>query len=162
LLSQLPDTTQRQRTELELQLALGGALIAATGHATDETGHAYVRAHRLCELLNDTPHLLKALWGEFVHYHVRAEVNRSHRAAEQAQLRSTEALAEARELSHPISLAFALSVACRLHFVLAEPRIVLRRAEELIALTTEHGFAFFLAMGTTYRGWTLVEAGDAQ
>ena len=30
-------------------------------------------------------------------------------------------LAEARELSHPISLAFALSVACRLHFVLAEP-----------------------------------------
>ena len=219
LLSQLPDTPKRQRTELELQLALGGALIAATGHATDETGLAYARARRLCELLNDTPHLLKALWGEFVHYHVRAEVNRSHRAAEelldlagqqndtaalvaghravgdswlhrgqlssarahlerglalydpaqqrsltvlfaenarvamlsflsltlgllgfaeQARLRSTEALAEARELSHPISLAFALSVACRLHFVLAEPRTVLRRAEELIALTTEH------------------------
>jgi predicted ATPase len=37
LLSQLPDTPKRQRTELELQLALGGALIAATGHATDET-----------------------------------------------------------------------------------------------------------------------------
>ena len=243
LLSQLPDTPKRQRTELELQLALGGALIAATGHATDETGHAYARARRLCELLNDAPHLLKALWGEFVHYHVRAEVNRSHRAAEelldlagqqndtaalvaghravgdswlhrgeldsarahlergltlydpaqqrsltvlfaenarvamlsflsltlgllgfaeQARLRSTEALAEARELSHPISLAFALSVACRLHFVLAEPRTVLRRAEELIALTTEQRFAFFLAMGTTYRGWTLVEAGDAQ
>jgi predicted ATPase len=242
LLSQLPDNPQRQRTELELQLALGGALIAATGHATDETGHAYARARRLCELLNDTPHLLKALWGEFVHYHVRAEVNRSHRAAEellylagqqndtaalvaghravgdswlhrgqldwarahlerglalydpaqqrsltvlfaenarvamlsflsltlgllgfaeQARLRSTEALAEARELSHPISLAFALSVACRLHFVLAEPCTVLRRAEELIDLTTEHGFAFFLAMGTTYRGWTLIEAGDA-
>ena len=83
LLSQLPDTPKRQRTELELQLALGGALIAATGHATDETGHAYARARRLCELLNDTPHLLKALWGEFVHYHVRAEVNRSHRAAEE-------------------------------------------------------------------------------
>jgi class 3 adenylate cyclase/predicted ATPase len=243
LLSQLPDTPKRQRTELELQLSLGGALIAATGHATDETGHAYARARRLCEMLNDTPHLLKALWGEFVHYHVRAEVNRSHRAAEelldlagqqndtaalvaghravgdswlhrgqldsarahlerglalydpaqqrsltvlfaenarvamlsflsltlgllgfanQARLRSTEALAEARELSHPISLAFALSVACRLHFVLAEPRTVLRRAEELIALTTEQRFAFFLAMGTTYRGWTLVEAGDAQ
>src|SRR5262249_13597293 len=35
-------------------------------------------------------------------------------------------------------------------------------AEELIALTTEQRFAFFLAMGTTYRGWTLVEAGDAE
>ena len=45
--------------------------------------------------------------------------------------------------------AFALSVACRLHFVLGEPHAVLRRAEELIELTTEHGFGFFLAMGTT-------------
>jgi predicted ATPase len=28
------------------------------------------------------------------------------------------------------------------------------------ALTTEQGFAFFLAMGTAYRGWALVEAGE--
>jgi hypothetical protein len=46
--------------------------------------------------------------------------------AEQARLRSTKALAEERELSHPISLAFTLA-ARRLHFVLAEPRTVLRR-----------------------------------
>jgi predicted ATPase len=71
-------------------------------------------------------------------------------------------LAEARELSHPISLAFALSVSCRLHFVLEDPRTVRHRADELIALTTEQGFAFFLAMGTAYRGWTLVEAGEAE
>ncbi|WP_247779614.1 AAA family ATPase [Bradyrhizobium sp. 170] len=243
LLFELPETPERQRTELELQLALGGALIAAKGHGAEETGKAYVRARRLCELQNDTPNLLKALWGEFVHHHTRAETNRSHRAAEellnlaarqedraalvaghravgdswlhrgrlgaarahleqglafydpaqhhsltvlfaenarvamlsflsltlgllgfadQAQARSREAVAEARELSHPISLAFALSVACRLHFVLEDPRTVRRRAEELIALTTEQRFAFFLAMGTTYRGWTLVEAGDAE
>ena len=36
------------------------------------------------------------------------------------------------------------------------------RADELIALTTEQGFACFLAMGTAYRGWTLAEAGDAE
>jgi class 3 adenylate cyclase/predicted ATPase len=243
LLSHLPDTPERQRTEIELQLALGGALIAAKGHATEETGKAYARARALCELLNDTPNLLKALWGEFVHYHVRGETNRSHRVAEelldlagrqndaailvaghravgdswlhrgqlgsarahlerglalydpaqqrsltalfaenarvamlsflsltlgllgladQARVHSSEALAEARELSHPISLAFALSVACRLHFVLEDPHTVGRRAEELIALTTEQRFAFFLAMGTAYRGWTLVEAGDVE
>jgi len=243
LLSHLPDTPERQRTEVGLQLALGGALIAAKGHAAEETGKAYARARRLCELLNDTPNLLKALWGEFVHHHVRAETNRSHRVAEelldlagrqndtatlvaghravgdsclhrgelssarahlerglalydpaqhrsltvlfaenarvamlsflsltlgllgfadQAQVRSRESLAEARELSHPISLAFALSVACRLHFVLDDPRTVRLRADELIALTTEQGFAFFLAMGTAYRGWTLAEAGDAE
>jgi class 3 adenylate cyclase/tetratricopeptide (TPR) repeat protein len=243
LLSDLPDAPERERTELELQLALGGALIAAKGHATEETGKAYTRARRLCESLNDTPNLLKALWGEFVHHHVRAETNRSHRAAEemldlagrqndtaalvaahravgdswlhrgqlvsarahleqglalykpaqhrsltvlfaenarvamlsflsltlgllgladQARARSREALAEARGLSHPISLAFALSVACRLYFVLDDWRAVRLRAEELIALTTEQRFAFFFAMGTAYRGWTLVEAGDPQ
>ena len=242
LLSSLPDTSERQRTELQLQLALGGALIAAQGHAAEETGTAYGRARRLCELLNDTPDLLKALWGEFVHYHVRGETNRSHHIAEelldlagrqndvailvaghravgdswlhrgelgparahlerglalydpaqqrsltvlfaenarvamlsflsltlgvlgfadQARIRSREALVEARELLHPISLAFALSVACRLHFVLNDACTVRQRAEELIALTTEQRFAFFLTMGTAYRGWALVEAGDA-
>jgi predicted ATPase len=80
---------------------------------------------------------------------------------DQARARSREALAEARELSHPISLAFALSVACRLYFVLDDPRTVRLLADELIALTTEQGFAFFLAMGTAYRGWTLVEAGES-
>jgi class 3 adenylate cyclase/predicted ATPase len=242
LLSHLPNAAESQRTELQLQLAIGGALIAAKGHAAEETGKSYARARRLCEQLNDTPNLLKALWGEFVHHHVRAETKLSHRAAEellelagrqndraamvaghravgdswlhrgelrlarahleqglalydptqhrsltllfaenarvamlsflsltlgllgfvdQARARSREALAEARELSHPISLAFALSVACRLYFVLDDPRTVRLLADELIALTTEQGFAFFLAMGTAYRGWTLVEAGES-
>jgi len=44
LLSHLPDTPGRQRTEVGLQLALGGALIAAKGHAAEETGKAYARA----------------------------------------------------------------------------------------------------------------------
>src|SRR5262249_51581799 len=62
LLSHLPDTPEPQGSEIEVQLAVGGALIAATGHATEETGRAYARARGLCELLNDTPNLLKALW----------------------------------------------------------------------------------------------------
>jgi class 3 adenylate cyclase/predicted ATPase len=242
LLSYLPSTAESQRTELQLQLAIGGALIAAKGHAAEETGKSYARARRLCEQLNDAQNLLKALWGEFVHHHVRAETKLSHRAAEellelagrqndraamvaghravgdswlhrgelrlarshleqglalydptqhrsltllfaenvrvamlsflsltlgllgfvdQARARSREALAEARELSHPISLAFALSVACRLYFVLDDARTVRLLADELIALTTDQGFAFFLAMGTAYRGWTLVDAGEA-
>ena len=87
LLSHLPDTPGRQGTETELQLALGGALIAAKGHAAEETGKAYARARRLCELLNDRPNLLKALWGEFVHFHVRGETDRSHRIAVAGQRR---------------------------------------------------------------------------
>jgi predicted ATPase len=79
---------------------------------------------------------------------------------DQAKLRGGEALVEARGLAHPISVAFALSTACRLYFVLRDSRMVRQLAEELIALTTEHRFAFFLAMGTTYRGWALLETSD--
>jgi class 3 adenylate cyclase/predicted ATPase len=242
LLSHQPESTESLGTELQLQLGLGGALIAAKGHAAEETGQAYARARRLCDLLNDQHNLLKALWGEFVHHHVRAETQLSHRAAEelldlakrqkvgaavvaghravgdswlhrgelrlarahlelglalydptqhrsltilfaenarvamlsflsltlglqgfadQARERSSEALAEARQLSHPISLAFALSVACRLYFVLDASRTVRLLADELIALTTEQGFSFFLAMGTTYRGWTMIEGAES-
>jgi class 3 adenylate cyclase/predicted ATPase len=241
LLRALPDGPDRQRAEIELRLALGGALLAARGHASEEMGKSYARARYLSELLGDTPNLLKALWGEFVHHHVRAETARSHRAAEkllhlaeaqndtaamvaghraigdsllhlghfgrarthlehglilydpvehrpltllfaenakvailsflsltlailglpdQAKLRSGEALAEARGSAHPISVAFALSTACRLYFVLRDSHMVRQLAEELIALTTEQRFTFFLATGTTYCGWARVETGD--
>jgi predicted ATPase len=82
LLRALPDAPDRQRTEIELRLALGGALQAARGHASEEMGKSYARARYLSELLGDTPNQLKALWGEFVHHHVRAETAASHRAAE--------------------------------------------------------------------------------
>lgn len=242
LLRHLPDSAERDRQELKLQLALGGALIAVNGYAAEWIGTTYVRAHQLCEKLRDTPSLYRALWGEFVHHHVRAETDRSHRAAtellrlaerehdktgqmaghramgdsllhlgrpvaarehlemgvtlsdtlerrsitslfaedarvaslsflslglavlgfvDQALARDGETLREARSLSHPISLAFALSTACRLHSVLRNERVVGQLAEELIALTTEQSFAFFLSAGTISRGWALLEEGES-
>jgi predicted ATPase len=46
--------------------------------------------------------------------------------------------------------------------VLNDVCTVRQRAEELIELTTEQRFAFFLTTGTAYRGWALVEGGDAE
>ena len=66
-----------------LQLALSGALIAVSGYAADKTGRACVRARQLGERLGDTQGLLRALSGEFVHHHVRGEMDRSHRAAKE-------------------------------------------------------------------------------
>ena len=51
LVPALPDTPERQRLELELQSALGGALVASRGIAAPETGSAYARARVLCEQL---------------------------------------------------------------------------------------------------------------
>ncbi len=48
LLSALPDTSERTREEIEIQLALGIPLIAVRGYAAAETREAFARALTLC------------------------------------------------------------------------------------------------------------------
>lgn len=66
----------------------------------------------------------------------------------QALKRSQEAMAIAQELSHPLSLAQALIADLRIHQLRREVQAAQRRAEALITLSTEQGFAFTLAWGT--------------
>jgi class 3 adenylate cyclase/predicted ATPase len=70
-----------------------------------------------------------------------------------------EALTLAQELTHPFSLAFALNMAAVVHQFRRELQLVRKRAEELITLTTEHGFALWLAFGMILRGWALTAQG---
>ncbi len=76
---------------------------------------------------------------------------------EQALKRNQEALSLAQELSHPFSLAWALTFAAILHQSRREGQAVEERAEAVIALSTEQGFPFWLAWGTMMQGWTLAE-----
>ena len=78
---------------------------------------------------------------------------------DQALERMQEAVALARELSHPFSLAPALDHAAWLHQYRREGRLTQEQAEADMALSTEQGFPFFLANGTILRGWALVEQG---
>ena len=55
LLTSLPDGASRQRQELELQIALGRALIATQGYAAPAVGETYARARALCEQLDRPP-----------------------------------------------------------------------------------------------------------
>ncbi len=76
---------------------------------------------------------------------------------ERARRESEAAIALARELSHPFSLAFALAFGA---FVCQARRDVARtreRAEQAIEVCREHGFAMYLAVGTIFRGWALAE-----
>ncbi len=69
LLTALPDTPERTQQELDLQITLGPALIAAKGYAAPETAAVYTRAHRLCQQLGETAQLfsvLAGLWGFYV------------------------------------------------------------------------------------------------
>ncbi len=68
----------------------------------------------------------------------------------------------AQELSHPFSLAFALHFAVVLHQLRREGQAAQARAEAVIILSTEQGFALSLALGTIMRGWSLVEQGQGE
>jgi len=61
LLATLPETPGRAKQEIDLQLALGSALIATKGNTAPEVEQAYVRARALCVQIGETPQLLPTL-----------------------------------------------------------------------------------------------------
>jgi predicted ATPase len=73
LLHGLPDNPQRWSQELELWVALGGALMAAKGFAAKESGEAWGQARELCRQLSETSQLPRVLYGQYVFHLVRAE-----------------------------------------------------------------------------------------
>jgi class 3 adenylate cyclase/predicted ATPase len=81
---------------------------------------------------------------------------------EQAQVRQGEALATARELAHPNTIAQALFCDWTLHQLLRDGRAGQAQAEALIALTTEQGLPLWLATGVVIRGWALAVGGRAE
>ena len=81
---------------------------------------------------------------------------------EQAQARSEEALADARELSHRNTLGYALLYGCILSQLRRDRNGARDRANALIALAAGQGSPHFLGAGIVIRGWTLGEAGDVE
>jgi class 3 adenylate cyclase/predicted ATPase len=242
LLKALPDTPERARQELLLQIALGAPLIATKGYAAPEVGQAYSRARTLCQQLGETPQLFPVLWGLWTFYLQRAETETAHELAEQllslaqsvqdpvfrsqahyalgvtlfylgafaparanleqglalynpqqhphaflygqdarvtcltiaalvlwllgypdqARVWNLEALTQAHQLSHPFRLAWTLNFTAMLSQYRREGHIVRERAEAEIALSSEQGFPYWLALGTVWRGWALAEQGQGE
>jgi tetratricopeptide (TPR) repeat protein len=79
---------------------------------------------------------------------------------DQALERSREALALARELAHPLSLAVAQDYAAWLYQLCHLPAAAQEHAEAAIALAREHGFPQYEALGLLFRGWALAEQGQ--
>ncbi len=88
LLTSLPDAAPRQRQELDLQVALGQALIAARGYAAPAVGETYARAGALCERLGRlSQQILPVLYGQYVHHLIAGSLRLAQRfAAEILQL----------------------------------------------------------------------------
>ena len=81
---------------------------------------------------------------------------------DQARQRSQEALSLARDLSHPMSVAFALMHAAWIHIFRGERQIVHELTEALMRLCTDQGFPNLLAHGTVEQGWALVAHGEEE
>ncbi|MFQ5813233.1 MAG: AAA family ATPase [Anaerolineae bacterium] len=81
---------------------------------------------------------------------------------DQALKRCQEALILAEELSHPFSIVFALNFAAVLHQFRQERQAVKERSEAVIALSTEHGFPFWIAGATVLQGWALAVEGKTE
>ena len=79
---------------------------------------------------------------------------------EQALARSNAAVAAARSLAHLHSLVSILSLAAVPLALVGDPALLGEWADQLVAITTEQGFPYWCAIGTTYRGWVKVKNGD--
>jgi class 3 adenylate cyclase/predicted ATPase len=67
LLNALPETSERTKQEIDIQLALGIPLIAVRGYASTETREAFSRARTLCLWLGNIPEYFQALFGLWGH-----------------------------------------------------------------------------------------------
>ena len=83
LLNDLPDGRNRDRIELELQLALSRSEIATKGYAARGVGEALAKARLLCERLNRPPALISVLDGLWTHALMRTELKEAERIAEE-------------------------------------------------------------------------------
>jgi TOMM system kinase/cyclase fusion protein len=83
LLATLPETPARDQQELDLQLALGPALMATKGQAAPEVEQTYARARALCGQVGDTPQLFPMLRGLCRFYHNRGALQTARELGEQ-------------------------------------------------------------------------------
>jgi predicted ATPase len=83
VLRMLPDSPEHTQQELTLQLALGGPLMATKGAGAPEVERTYARARELCQKAGETPQLFPVLYGLWLFYLVRAQLQTARKLGEQ-------------------------------------------------------------------------------
>jgi class 3 adenylate cyclase/predicted ATPase len=83
LLATLSETPARAQRELDLQIALGPALMASKGFAAPEVEQTYARARALCLQVGETPQLFPTLRGLCQFYRTRGALPTARELGEQ-------------------------------------------------------------------------------
>ena len=97
LVEALSSMRERAERELDLQMALGSALIATKGYSHPDIGRAYARARELCEQLGDRSREFTALCGLWLYHINLLELEKAQHFAEEA-MRVAERLDDAARL----------------------------------------------------------------
>jgi predicted ATPase len=79
---------------------------------------------------------------------------------DQALAQGSAAIAQARRLAHPPSLALTLGCGNRLLSLVGDVAVLGEWAHELVAMATERGFPYWRAQGTIFAGWLKVKTGE--
>jgi class 3 adenylate cyclase/predicted ATPase len=80
--------------------------------------------------------------------------------SDQALAQGNAAIAEARRLAHPLSLAATLGTVAIALSLVGDDAALDEYVDDLIAVTTEQGFPFWRAHGMIFRGWVKVKNGE--
>jgi predicted ATPase len=83
LLQMLPETPERLQREVDMLIALGASLNATKSIAAPEVEQTYIRAHHLCQHLEEPQQLFPVLRGLWNHYNIRAELQTAHQLGAQ-------------------------------------------------------------------------------
>jgi predicted ATPase len=78
---------------------------------------------------------------------------------DQVETLLAEAIAMARALEHPFTMAFTLATASWVYSTLRDTQRTLRLTEEAIELSTKYSFEVPLAWAKSFQGWALAEQG---
>ena len=79
---------------------------------------------------------------------------------DQALAQSNKAIAEARRLPHPPTLAMSLGMDALLLSIIGDDIGLEQRADGLVAVATDQGFPFYRATGAIFRGWVKAKNAD--
>lgn len=83
LLQRLPDSDERRREELQIQVALGIPLVQLRGYRAPEVEHTFERVRELFYQQGEAlPRLELAYWGIYSYHFARAEYSLAHELAE--------------------------------------------------------------------------------
>jgi class 3 adenylate cyclase/predicted ATPase len=132
LLNALPETPERTKQEIDIQLALGIPLIAVRGYASAETRDAFSRARTLCLRLGNLPEYFQALFGLWGHSWMSGK-------NDEALPMADEFLSRSRALSDPVPLMVAHRVMGSTLLTIGEFQSSANHFEEAIRLSLSKG-----------------------